>query len=176
MSRPFPNYRFFVTLDPADAYLAAASAVLPDFVGVGAFSDVTGLSGELEVMAVPEGGQNDYVHQLPVRHTWGRITLKKGILLSAGLWDWFAVSVGGSHGARRDGAVILLSPDGIPVVAWEWRAGLAAKWVGPDLNAREGAVAVESLEIVHEGLTQVSVGSVVAGAANAAVGAVKGFL
>lgn len=170
MIRPFPNYRFFVSLDPADAYLAAASTVLPAIVGVGAFSDVTGLNGELEILPLPEGGQNNYVHQLPVRHTWGRITLKKGISLAPGLWDWFAIGLNGSHGARRDGAIIMLSPDGFPVLAWEWMSGLAAKWIGPDMNAREGATAIESLEIAHEGLRQVSLTSVVSSAVSSVIG------
>ncbi len=162
--RPFPNYRFFVSLDPADLYVAAAGAALPGIVGAGAFSDVTGLSGELEVMPQPEGGQNDYVHQLPVRHTWGRITLKKGITLTGDLWEWFSASLEGNLGARRDGAIILLSPDGIPVIGWEFTAGLAVKWVGPDLNAREGGVALQALEIAHEGLRQLSLGTATAAA------------
>ena len=48
-----------------------------------------------------------------------------------------------------------MTPAGTPAVAWAFRAGLAAKWTGPDLHAGQDAVAVESLEIAHEGLTRV---------------------
>jgi phage tail-like protein len=159
VSHPLPGYRFLVSLDPVAAYRPPSSPTDPGIVVAGAFSDVTGLTGELEVLAHPEGGQNAFVHQLPVRHTWGRVTLKKGVVRDRSLWDWFNEGLSGSLGARRDGAVILHTPDGEPAVAWEFRAALAAKWVGPDLSAREGAVAIEALEFVHEGLRQTLLGS-----------------
>jgi len=60
-----------------------------------------------------------------------------------------------SIGARRDGAIILLTPKGVPAVGWIFRGGLACGWKGPELRGSENAVAVESIEIVHEGLQQV---------------------
>ena len=40
--------------------------------------------GDLEVMPYPEGGANGYAHQLPVRHSWSRITLRRGIVSDPG--------------------------------------------------------------------------------------------
>jgi phage tail-like protein len=48
-----------------------------------------------------------------------------------------------------------MTPAGTRAVAWEFRAGLAAKWSGPELHAGQDAVAVESLEVAHQGLTRV---------------------
>jgi phage tail-like protein len=120
----------------------------------GGFQEVSGLGADLEVMAYPEGGVNDYVHQLPVRHSWGRIVLKRGLLVTAALWTWYQAGLTQSLGARRDGTVILLTPQGVPAVAWNFRAGLAAKWTGPSFDAMRDAVAIESLEIAHQGLDQ----------------------
>jgi phage tail-like protein len=106
-------------------------------------------------MPYPEGGRNDFVHQLPVRHSWDRIVLKTGVVRGPGLWVWHQLGLTQSLGARRDGAIILLTPGGTPAMAWEFRAGLAAKWTGPELDAVEGKVAIESLEIAHQGLTPV---------------------
>jgi phage tail-like protein len=153
--RPLPGYRFVVTLDPADAYLPPAQAALVPLVASGGFHEASGLGAELEVLPYPEGGVNDFVHQLPVRHTWSRLTLKRGLVRDPGLWFWYLAGLSQSLGARRDGAVLLLTPQGQPAVSWTFRAGLAAKWNGPELNAMQSAVAVESLEIAHEGLTQV---------------------
>jgi phage tail-like protein len=150
-----PAYRFAVSLDPTDVYVPPGAPNSPGRVGAGAFSDVTGLNGELQVVAQPEGGQNAFVHQLPLRHTWGRITLKKGVSHDSSLWDWFNEGLTGSLGARRDGSVILVDPAGAMTLAWEFRGGLAAKWTGPDLSAKDGGIAIEALEIVHEGLRQV---------------------
>jgi phage tail-like protein len=152
---PLPKYRFIVTLDPGDAYLPPAQAQLLPMVAVGAFQEVTGLGGQLEVVAYAEGGRNDSTIQLPVRHSWNRITLKRGVARDTGLWAWYVAGLADSLGARRDGAVILLGPDGAPAISWTFRGGLAAKWSGPDLHAEQNAVAVEALEIAHEGLTQV---------------------
>lgn len=62
----------------------------------------------------PEGGRNDSVHQLPLRHSWNRITLKRGVVRDPGLWAWYQAGLADSLGARRDGAVIVLGPDGVP--------------------------------------------------------------
>lgn len=152
---PLPSFKFLVTLDPADAYLPPAQAALVALVALGAFQEVKGLGADLEVTAHPEGGVNDFVHQLPVRHSWGRISLRRGIARDPGLWDWYAAGLTQSLGARRDGCILLLTPAGIPAVAWTFRAGLAAKWTGPDLVATDSAIAIEGLEIAHQGLTQV---------------------
>jgi phage tail-like protein len=45
-----------------------------------------------------------------------------------------------------------MTPNGKRAVAWNFRAGIAVKWTGPELNAMESAVAIESLEIAHHGL------------------------
>ena len=77
--------RFFVTLDPADAYLPAAQAALAAARRRRARSRrCSGLGAELEVMAYAEGGVNDFVHQLPVRHSWTRISLRRGVVRDSG--------------------------------------------------------------------------------------------
>lgn len=152
---PFITYRFIVTLLPADAYLPAAQIALVSAVAPAAFQEVKGLGADLEVMSYQEGGTNDYVHQLPVRHSWNRIVLQRGIARGPDLWFWYAAGLSQSLGGRRDGVIILLSPDGKPTVTWSFSGGIAAKWNGPELNAMQGAVAIESLEIAHHGLTRI---------------------
>jgi phage tail-like protein len=97
------------------------------------------------------------VHQLPVRHSWTRISLRRGLTIGPGLWEWYQAGLTQSLGARRDGSVILLSPAGLPIMSWEFYGGLAAKWTGPEFNAMQNAVAIEAVEIAHHGVRQVSV-------------------
>ena len=155
MTDPLPKFRFIVTLDPGDAYLPPAQALLLPLVAAGAFQEVTGLGGQLEVVTYAEGGRNDSVHQLPLRHSWNRITLKVGVVRDRVLWSWYQAGLADSLGARRDGAVIVLGTDGVPAMAWAFHGGLAAKWSGPDLHGEQNAIAIEALEIAHEGLTNV---------------------
>jgi phage tail-like protein len=156
MEDPIPSYKFLVTLLPGDAYLPPAQqALLAQFSG-GEFQEVKGLGADLEVTAYPEGGVNDHVHQLPVRHSWSRIVLKRGVVRDPGLWSWYVAGLSQSLGARRDGTIILMTPAGTPASSWTFTGGLAAKWVGPELNAMQSAVAVESLAIAHQGLIAVT--------------------
>ena len=152
---PLGAYRFVVTLDPADAYLPAAQAALVTLFPGGAFHDVKGLGADLEVTAYAEGGVNHYVHQLPVRHSWNRISLRRGLVRGPGLWTWYLAGLSQSLGARRDGSILLLSSDGIPAMAWNFKGGIAAKWQGPDLSAMQNQVAIEGLEIAHHGILQI---------------------
>jgi len=155
LTEPLAKFRFIVTLDPGDAYLPPAQALLLPLVASGAFQEVTGLGAQLEVVNYAEGGRNDSVHQLPLRHSWNRITLKRGVVRDRVLWTWYQTGLADSLGARRDGAVIVLDAAGAPAMAWAFHGGLAAKWSGPDLHGEQNAVAIESLEIAHEGLTNV---------------------
>src|SRR5438045_3606865 len=132
---PLAGFRFLVILDPSDAYLPPAQSILITLVASGGFSEVRGLGADLEVLSYPEGGSNDFVHQLPVRHSWNRIQLKRGLVRDPGLYFWYRAGLTQSIGARRDGCVILLTAQGTPAMAWTFRAGLAVKWIGPELNA-----------------------------------------
>jgi len=158
MKDPFIAHRFLVTLDPGDAYLPPAQARLVIYIAAGGFQEVTGLAGELEITPYAEGGNNDFVHQLPVRHSWGQMVLKRGLIRGPGLWEWYRAGLSQSLGARRDGAVLLFDTAGFPTAAWTFRGGLAAKWGGPDFNANTPAVAMESLTIAHHGLDQTFIG------------------
>src|SRR5262249_49905472 len=120
---PLPGFRFLVTLDPSDAYLPFTQAALITLVASGGFMEVKGLGADLEVMPYPEGGNNDFVHQLPVRHTWNRISLRRGLVRDPGLYYWYRAGLTQSLGARRDGCVILMTPQGTPAVAWHFRGG-----------------------------------------------------
>ncbi len=148
---PLSAFNFYVDLDEAPT-LAAVQLALMTAMSSGAFVEAKGLSADLEVMAYPEGGVNDYIHQLPVRHSWGRITLRRGVVRDAALWSWYQAGLVGSLGARRNGGITILDDAGLPAMRWAFKGGLASKWIGPELNAGQSAVAIDAIEIAHEGL------------------------
>jgi phage tail-like protein len=173
---PLPAFRFFVTLDPGDAHLPPKQALLVPLIAAAGFRSVAGLGGELEVESYAEGGRNDSIHQLPVRHAWGRLTFERGMTLGTGLWEWYSAGLGGSLGARRDGVIVLMTPLGLPAIGWTFRGGLAASWNGPALDATAGNIALESLEIVHEGLVQHSIPGLTEVGAAVSLGAAAGSI
>jgi phage tail-like protein len=170
-SDPLLNHNFVVSLLDTSSVLAtlasaALSAVLD--VAVGGFSECTGLEMSMKVEDFMEGGNNGTVLRFPGRVSWGNITLKKGIGASSALWDWHYGFVLG-QGKRRDGVIALLNEFHVPNTVWFFRRGLPLKYSGPALNATQNSVAIESIEIAHEGIYQVSfVGA--AGGIAAAIG------
>lgn len=151
---PITGLRFHVTLLPGDAWLPAAALSQLALVTAGAFTEVTGLSGSLEVKTYPEGGRNDYQHNLPVRHSWEKLVLKRGLVRGTSLWSWYRAGLQGQLGARRDGTIVLFDAQLQPAIVWTFRGGLATKWSGPELNAAGNAIAIESLEITHNGIDE----------------------
>ena len=125
----------------------------------GAFAECTGLDLEMDVGEYVEGGRNNGVLQRAGRAKVSRITLRRGMLYPAGgtvnieLWRWFQDVVDGVRPLRRyDGTVTVLDENSRTVATWTFVRGLPAKLVGPQLNAATGAVALEELQIAHEGL------------------------
>jgi phage tail-like protein len=120
---------------------------------VAAFSECTGLDATLEVFEFKEGGVNDHVHKFPTRASHGNITLKRGVIFYDDLWKWHHDFVQG-RGTRKDGLIYLLDEARRTAKVWKFQRGIPMKWVGPALNAQQSNVAIESLEIAHEGLSR----------------------
>lgn len=126
-------------------------AVELDGLLVGGFSEVTGIHSETEVMEFVEGGLNTHVHYFPKQTKYPRIVLKRGMTQSSELWDWYDGVTAGKI-KRKNGSVILLNQAGKELCRWNFFEAYPVKWNGPDLNATGGNVAIESIEIVHNGL------------------------
>jgi phage tail-like protein len=145
---PVGNYNFAVRLlDSAEAATAPGLNVQAD----AGFSECRGLEGKLELHDQPEGGLNDRVRRFPTRMTWGNLTLQRGVGLSRDFWQWFTSYAEGA-GSRRDGLVMLLNDERQPVAVWRFKRGLPVRWTGPTLSGTGNEVAIETLEIAHEGL------------------------
>jgi phage tail-like protein len=147
-----------------DVVVAAGGALL------GGFQECTGLDTSLEVEDYKEGGVNDRIRKFPSRLTWSNIVLKRGIGFGDDLWNWHAAYVTGT-GKRRDGLIVLENDLHVPLKMWQFARGLPIKWTGPTFSAKASEVAIEALEIVHEGITLTSPASIAGGAANAVAGA-----
>lgn len=120
---------------------------------VAGFSEASGLQVETETEDYREGGVNDYVHKLPKISKQSNISLKRGITDSDVLWQWHQDVVNGII-ERKDGRIILFDFQGNEKWRWEFKEAFPVKWSGPDFRANGSAVAVESLELVHHGITR----------------------
>lgn len=116
-----------------------------------AFMEVSGLEVQIDAIEYREGGDKPLtVRKLPGLAKYSNITLKRGLTLDRSLWDWVKTVIDGNV-RRATVAIILLDDQRQPVVRWRVRDAWPCKYDAPNLNAKTSEVAIESLEICHEG-------------------------
>ncbi|MCB0113726.1 MAG: phage tail protein [Caldilineaceae bacterium] len=122
-------------------------------IEAGAFSEISGLQVEIETHDYREGGVNRTLYKLagPTRYP-ASLVLKRGVVDATLLWDWQQEIVEGRV-TRRSGSIILMDSAGAERRRWNFRDAYPIRWRGPDLRAGTAEVAVETLELAHNGLT-----------------------
>ena len=154
---PLKGYNFLISLLDSSSTLALAlniGILAITNTAAGGFSECSGLDISLDIEQYKEGGRNGEVLKFPTRVQWSNITLKRGVGSSTTLWDWHYSFVQGK-GKRRDGIIMLQDDTHTPHNIWYFHRGLPMKYTGPSLNAMQNNVAIEAMEISHEGLYQV---------------------
>ena len=135
----------------------AAFNFLVDIQGVtkAGFSEVSGLAAEVTPIEYREGGENSLtVRKLPGLVKYPNIVLKRGYTTDLSLWNWFKTVLDGKA-LRTVVSITLLDDQRRPVARWVAREAWPCKYEGPDLNAKGNGVAIETLEICHEGLERI---------------------
>jgi phage tail-like protein len=116
------------------------------------FKSVGGLRYEMETVPVREGGQNATTFQLVGATKWSNIVLKRGFTKESRLIAWRQEWLTGV-GARSDGTITLLDTALNPKAEWKFFRGFPVKWEISELDASKSELAIETLEIAHEGIS-----------------------
>jgi phage tail-like protein len=132
---PFKNYSFLVEID---------------LIAEAAFSEVSGLSAEAEVIEYRQGSDVTSTRKLPGRIRYGNVTLRRGLTTSRELFDWWTTVVQGTL-QRRNVAIVLLDDERRPVHRWLLHGAWPAKFEVGSLQAKGNDVLIESIELTHEG-------------------------
>jgi phage tail-like protein len=125
----------------------------------GAFRECTGLGSENEVVEYKASGPKGelVIKKVPGRLKWNNITLKRGITDTMDMWQWRKlIEQGNVTSARKNGTITMYSTDGKAIAKWNFINAWPSKITGPSVNAGENAVAIEELELTHEGYERVS--------------------
>jgi phage tail-like protein len=119
------------------------------------FSDVSGLTQELQAIEYRDGLMSGTTLPLkrPGLKKANNISLKRGIVeKNNDLFDWFN-NKGSPNVERRDLTISLLNDEGIDVMVWTISQAWPVKCEGPGLKATGNEIAIESIELVHEGIS-----------------------
>jgi phage tail-like protein len=119
----------------------------------GGFSEVSGLGVELTVAEYRNGNDpENHVRKVVGMHKTSDVTLKRGIINSKLMWDWFKAAYTGGPQVKVNVKVTLLDEERKPVQSWLLRSAVPKSYKGPTLNGKGGDdVAVEELVLAAEG-------------------------
>jgi phage tail-like protein len=137
-----------------DPYPSFSFSVEIDNIIVASFSEVRGLQIEVETEPYREGGVNDFVHTFPKGIKYEHLVLKRGI---AGLsvldyLNYWYKSVMYGDIIRKNVTVILMDSAGNDRRRWSFKGAYPVKWTGPELKADSSTIAIESIELAHQGI------------------------
>ena len=148
---PFTAFNFHVEIDVPGVKAGRLCGA--------SFSECDGLEMTMDVKTIREGGNNNEQIRMPGAVNYGQITLKRGMTDSFDLWDWFNKLVQAPSADLRDqlrgnATIVLFAEDRVTVRAkFALSRCLPVKLKAPGLNARDGIVAIEEMQLVYESMT-----------------------
>lgn len=127
-----------------------------DGLEAGGFSEASGFDASIDVIEYREGDMTaETPMKIPGLKKYGNITLKKGLTDSRVMYDWLASGLTGEV-ERKTVTLTLLNETQAPVASWQIINAWPTKYTAPDFNATASEIAIETVEIAHEGMTRVS--------------------
>lgn len=119
------------------------------------FQEVSGLTQEMGLEEVKEGGENRFSHRLPTRSSFQKLVLKRGMLADSQLIDWFKQSVEDYDINPVDVQVMLLNADSDPIATWSFVRAWPVKWDVSGFNAQESSIVAETIELSYQYFTRI---------------------
>lgn len=119
------------------------------------FQSVKGLEVQLETETLKEGGVLDHEHVLPVRTKFTPLTLERGVFKSenSAVIKWCKDAFFNFKFNPITVHVVLLNEQHTPLITWNLRHVWPKSWKTKDLNAQQGEVLIETLELNYNAFT-----------------------
>ena len=138
---PYKNYRFLLEID--------------GLVQAG-FKEVTIPDSSQDPIEYREGNEQPTVRKIPGLIKYGNIALKVGLTDSMELYEWRKlVEAGKTDEYYKNMAIILIDEQGESKSRWEFSNAWPTKYDAPDLNATDNNIAIESIDIAHDGMKRI---------------------
>jgi len=117
------------------------------------FSEVSGLTQENQAIEYRDGSFPEYSSiKMPGLRKFGNVILKRGIVAADNDFFKWLSTIRLNKVERRDVVISLLNEEHAPVMVWKIHNAFPVKLEGPQLKASGNEVAIESIELAHEGL------------------------
>ncbi len=115
------------------------------------FQEVSGLDSSTRAIEYRGGNSRDFsATKMPAVAKYGNVTMKKGLFKGdSTFWDWYKLN----NARRSQVSIRLLDQSGAPTMTWQLSRAFPVKVSAADLKSTGNEVAIETLEIAHEGLT-----------------------
>ena len=137
-------------LQDTDTALSVRYKLALDSANLGTFSTCEGLGAEVVIEQREEGGNNDFVWQLPSRLKYPNIKLSRPLgRETEKVATWFASMTSGYQ--RCIGTIQAMNAQGTVIAEWSLYDVVPVRWTGPVLNPDQPKVVMETVEIAHHG-------------------------
>lgn len=113
------------------------------------FQKVSGISAEVQLETVNEGGQNLYSHRLPNKVSYNNLVLERGYAIGSPLNFEFNFALSQFKFYPSNVLVTLFSEIGVPLGAWMYLKAYPVKWSVSDLDAQANSVVVDTMELAY---------------------------
>jgi len=141
------------TAERRDPYRAFNFQLEIEGIPLGAFSECSGLTAEGDAVDYRDGTDlQPNVRKLVGLRKYSNIMLKRGYTQDKSLWQWYT-NIHNGLPDRRNVTIVLMNEEHAPVLRWHAENAWINKIEAPSFKASGNEVAIESVELVHEGLT-----------------------
>jgi len=114
------------------------------------FQDVSGISSDMQVKEVKEGGENRFSHKLPVRANYSNLILKRGLFTNSGVIEWVRKAIENMDIEPASVTVSLLNENHEPLHTYAFVNCWPKKWEVSNFKADDNSVVVETLELAYQ--------------------------
>jgi phage tail-like protein len=136
---------------PAGFHFKVEFGFLPPVGNDVRFQEVGGLTMEMGIEEVVEGGENRFTHRLPARGKYGNLTLKRGMVVQSQLIAWCRNAIENYLFSPTTVNVTLLNPEHEPLEGtYSFTNAWPVKWSVSDFKAQDNAVVIETLELAYD--------------------------
>ena len=139
LSYPQVGFHFLVTFE-----------LFPQLPNDFRFQEVTGLTATMEMEAIKEGGENRFIHQLPVRTSYSELVLKRGKFLGSGILHWARNAIENYEFKPTNILISLLTDDHLPLYNWYVINAIPKRLEISGFNAERSEVVIETMALSYQ--------------------------